>query len=85
MTVKEMLDLVWRMESNVVIVKGDYGQTELFKGKVCDVPYKFINIEVEWYDIFYYSALDGATDEDGEPSMEPYLTFCIKHFISCTE
>ena len=81
MILKDMLDLVWRMESDVLIVKGDYGKTELFKGSISEVPYIFINSEVEWYDIFMRPSLKGGVDEDGEPIMESYLTFCIKCFI----
>lgn len=78
MTVKEMLDLVWIASARVLIVSGGYGQEELFKGLIVEVPYLYINQEVEWYTVFYRPSLDGAIDEDGEPKMEAYLTYCIK-------
>ena len=81
MILKDMLDLVCRMESNVLIVEGDYGNTELFKGSISEVPYIFINREVEWYDISMRLSLTENVDKDWEPIMEPYLTFCIKCFI----
>lgn len=78
MILKDMLDLVWRTSTQVLLVSGYYGESELFKGFIIDVPYLYMNQEVEWYDIFIRPSLDGAVDEDGEPYMVGYLTYCIK-------
>ena len=78
MILKDMLDLIWRMDSNILIVKGNYGNIELFKGSLSEVPYIFINREVEWCDIFTRPSLDGETDKNGEFIMETYLTFCVR-------
>lgn len=78
MILKDMLDLVWTTTTQVLIVSGDYGQEELFKGIIVEVPYLYINQEVEWYAVFYRPSLNGAIDKDGEPYMEAYLAYCIK-------
>lgn len=78
MILKDLLDLVWRTSAQVLLVSGYYGESELFKGLIIDVPYLYMNQEVEWYDIFIRPSLDGAVDEDGEPYMVGYLTYCIK-------
>ena len=78
MILKDMLDLIWRMDSNILIVKGNYGNIELFKVSLSEVTYIFINREVEWCDIFTRPSLDGETDENGELIMETYLTFCVR-------
>lgn len=78
MILKDLLDLVWTASTRVLIVSGGYGQEELFKGLIIEVPYLYINQEVEWYTVFYRPSLDGAIDKDGEPHMEAYLAYCIK-------
>lgn len=77
MILKDLLDLVWRTTGNSLIVMGEYGEVELYKGRLANIPYEFMNTEVKWFDVFKRPALSKETDEE-ESAMESYLTFCIK-------